>query len=163
MKTTKSPELAPIFAVTAALPREEVVLPEHPHHPGTGSVAETALLSEVKATCPKVTDPDSWRKNRPYRYGWSLFEAGFYWEAHEVWEPVWLACRQNSLEKIFLRAAIQMTNACLKRVMGNRKAARRLFDHVDELLEELKTRLQAEDETYMGVDLTVFAKTENEI
>ncbi len=116
------------------------------------------MLTEVKATCPQVTDPDSWRKNRPYRYGWSLFEAGFYWEAHEVWEPVWLSCRPNSLEKMFLKAAIQMTNACLKQVMDNRKAARRLFDHVDELIGELKTGLQAEDETYMGADLMIFAR-----
>lgn len=121
-----------------------------------------ALLAEVKALCPKVTDPDNWRENRTYRYGWSLFKAGFYWEAHEVWEPVWLASRPNSLERGFLKAAIQMTNACLKQAMGNNNAARRLFDEVDELIRELKTGLGAEDETYMGVNLAGFGRSANE-
>lgn len=138
------------------------MLPAHPHRPGTGSVAQMTLLIEVKALCPKVTEPDNWRENRTYRYGWSLFEAGFYWEAHEVWEPVWLASRPNSLERSFLKAAIQMTNACLKQAMGNSNAARRLFDEVEELLDELKTGLRAKDETYMGVDLAGFVRSRNE-
>lgn len=119
------------------------------------------MLADMKANCPEVTDPDNWRENRTYRYGWSLFEAGFYWEAHEVWEPVWLASRPNSLERMFLKMAIQMTNACLKATMNNGNAAQRLFDEVEALLREVKTGLGAEDKTYMGVDLTVFARSEN--
>ncbi len=117
-----------------------------------------ALLDEAKAHCPETTDPEKWRENRTYRYGWSLFEGGFYWEAHEVWEPVWLACRPNSLEKVFLRAAIQLTNAFLKEAMGKKNAARRLFDEVEGLAGELETALGAENKSYMGVDLTRFAQ-----
>ncbi|TQV79542.1 DUF309 domain-containing protein [Denitrobaculum tricleocarpae] len=143
------------------LPGDVVALPARPHHPGTGSVADMALLEEVKQACPERTDPGKWRQNRTYRYGWSLFEAGFYWEAHEVWEPVWLACRPNSLEKSFLRAAIQLTNACLKDAMGKTNAARRLFDEVEGLVSELKTALGAENTSYMGVDMTRFARRES--
>ncbi len=117
------------------------------------------VLNKVKALCPAVTDPMGWRDNLPYRYGWSLFEAGFYWEAHEVWEPVWLASRPNSPERIFLKAAIQMANGSLKLALGKTNAARRLFDEVDSLRAELQSALGAETGSYMGVDLAVFDRT----
>lgn len=143
------------------LPQEIFPLPPHPHRPGTGSVADRTLLDRVKASCPETTDPEQWQENQTYRYGWSLFEAGFYWEAHEVWEPVWLASRPNSLEKTLLKAAIQLANANLKAVMGKRNAARRLFDEVEGLVDELKTALGKERTSYMGVNPTRFLEDRN--
>ena len=41
---------------------------------------------------PKPPDPDDWRACRDYLYGIDLFNHGFYWEAHEAWEGLWVAC-----------------------------------------------------------------------
>ena len=136
------------------LPQDVFPLPLNPHRPGTGSIADTTLLDRVRARCPERTDPAQWRENQTYRYGWSLFEAGFYWEAHEVWEPVWLASRPNSLEKTLLKAAIQLANAKLKAAMGKRNAARRLFEEAGGLAGELKIALGKERTSYMGIDPT---------
>lgn len=61
-----------------------------------------------------------------YKAGWALYDDKFYWEAHEMWEPVWMACPQNSAEKLFLQAIIQAANAKLKVLMERPNAAMRL-------------------------------------
>ncbi len=36
-------------------------------------------------------EPDGWRDSPAYLRGIDLFNAGYYWEAHEAWEPLWHA------------------------------------------------------------------------
>ena len=65
--------------------------------------------------------------NAAYRYGWALFEAGFHWEAHEVWEAVWMRADPNSRERSLLAGLIQVANARLKARMGSARAHARLL------------------------------------
>ncbi|MBO6637790.1 MAG: DUF309 domain-containing protein [Roseitalea sp.] len=58
--------------------------------------------------------------------GTDFFENGFFWEAHEVWEAVWMACPPNSAEHRFVQALIQLANAELKLAMDKPHAAMRL-------------------------------------
>ncbi len=64
--------------------------------------------------------------NAAWLYGLTLLRKGFYWEAHEVLEPVWMAAPPNSAEKAMAQAVIQLANAALKLDMGKPKAAARL-------------------------------------
>lgn len=114
----------------------DLPLPRAPHRPGSGSVPDSGPLERAKAEAPARTDPDAWAENLPYRYGWRLYEEGFYWEAHEVWEAVWLACAPQSRERLLLQVLIQLTNARLKAVMGQEKAVARLLAEVDRLRAE---------------------------
>jgi predicted metal-dependent hydrolase len=109
-------------------PALDHALPETRHVPGTGTTPELGLLEEVKVLAPPRTDVEAWRENVPYLYGMALFEAGFYWEAHEIWEPVWMNCAPNSPERHLLQALIQYANAALKRAMGRARATRRLIE-----------------------------------
>jgi len=114
----------------------DLPLPRAPHRPGSGSSPDLAPLQRAKAQAPRRTDPQAWAENLPYRYGWRLYEAGFYWEAHEVWEAVWLACSPQSRERLLLQVLIQLANARLKAVMGQTKAALRLLAEVERLRAE---------------------------
>lgn len=58
--------------------------------------------------------------------GWALLDAECFWEAHEVWEAVWMALPHNSAERRFVQASIQLANGLLKQKMGRPKAALRL-------------------------------------
>lgn len=58
--------------------------------------------------------------------GLSLYRAGFFWEAHEAWEPLWLAAAPNSRERAFLQALIQLANGWLKCAMDKPAAAARI-------------------------------------
>lgn len=122
-----------------------LALPAHAHVPGTGTAPDMAPLEAAKALVPARVVAAEWEDNAAYRYGWLLHDAGFYWEAHEVWEAVWLACAPNSREKTFLKAIIQLANARLKQRMGKPAAARRLFAEAERLLAELPA-----DTEFMG-------------
>ena len=70
-------------------------------------------------------------------------------EAHEVWEPVWLACRPNSAERRLLQALIQYANAALKAEMGRDRAAARLLAATAGHLRRVGA---ADGQGFMGVD-----------
>lgn len=72
------------------------------------------------------TNPSSWRSNPAWRAGVTLYAQGFFWEAHEVWEAVWMNARPNSRERALVQALIQLANAALKQRMGRPEASRRL-------------------------------------
>ncbi len=126
-------------------------MPARRHRPGSGSAPDHALLAKVVAACPARTEPDRWSGNGPWCYGWRLFAAGFDFEAHEAWEPVWRRARPNSRERLLVQAVIQLANARLKRRGGRQRAARRLLGEAAALLDELRAR--GGEDPLMGVDV----------
>lgn len=70
-----------------------------------------------------------------WRAGWQFYGAGYFWEAHEVWEPVWMQLPPNSAARHVVQAVIQLANAELKIKMGRLQAAQRLCtlvrEHID--------------------------------
>ncbi|MEO1291454.1 MAG: DUF309 domain-containing protein [Pseudomonadota bacterium] len=104
-----------------------LALPEVWHIPGkTPHPSADHPASRVARTAPNPTDPAHWRDNLAYLYGLRLYHAGFYWEAHEVWEAVWMNARPNSPERHLLQGLIQLANAGLKIRMGKLRAVQRL-------------------------------------
>ncbi len=84
-------------------------------------------LDAVKALTPPRVSEETWHDAPAYAYGLRLYARGFFWEAHEVWEAVWLATAPNSQERYLLAGLIQLANACLKLEMAQPKAALRLL------------------------------------
>ena len=70
------------------------------------------------------------------RYGLTLNDRGYFWEAREILETVWAAAPQGGRERIMLRACILIANANLRLRMEKAGSAGRLFN---EALTELKT------------------------
>lgn len=62
-----------------------------------------------------------------FKAGFTAFDAGYFWEAHELWEPVWMALPPQSPERHLLQALIQLANAALKSAMGQDRAAARIL------------------------------------
>lgn len=60
--------------------------------------------------------------------GKRLFTKGYFWEAHEAWEPVWMDLEEDSAERALVQGMIQIANARLKLVMGRAKAAARIAE-----------------------------------
>ena len=123
--------------------------PDARHVPGVTPRPETSPAFDAAREAPAYTVDRTWRENQTYLYGVDLYNAGFFWEAHEVWEPVWMRAGGNSRERLAVQGLIQLSNACLKLVMQRPEAARRLLDiSRDKLLEASQS-----GETIMGVDL----------
>jgi len=74
-----------------------------------------------------------------FRHGLHYIDTGFYWEAHEVLEPVWMALPETSEERRLVQALIQIANAGLKLEMGRPRAAARLCAIAHQLLTSLQS------------------------
>ncbi len=132
----------------------DIKLPSSAHVPGSGSRPDMAPLEQAKALAPAVTRAQDWQDNVAYLYGHDLMRGGFYWEAHEVWETVWLATPANGPERVLLQALIQQANARLKSEMRRENAAARLQAQVEALRIDLISRLGAGVKTYMGIGIS---------
>lgn len=63
-----------------------------------------------------------------FQAGLQYLREGYYWEAHEVLEPVWMALPADSVERKFVQGLIQLANGRLKLCMARPKAALRLVE-----------------------------------
>jgi predicted metal-dependent hydrolase len=129
--------------------------------PGTGSAPDRAPLEAAKRLVRTPVDPAAWRSDAAYRYGARLHAEGFFWEAHEVWEAVWMACAPNAPERRLLRALIQLANAALKLRMDRRNAALRLLREAESLLGEVAA--STGEPRLMGIALAPLRDTLREL
>ncbi|MEO0362637.1 MAG: DUF309 domain-containing protein [Pseudomonadota bacterium] len=106
----------------------EPPLPAHRHTPGRNERHEEGAFDWIRDQAPAETTSAGAADNPAWAYGLRLFNAGFYWEAHEVLEPVWMNAAPNAPERALSQAVIQLANAALKREMGRPRAALRLCD-----------------------------------
>ncbi|MBL4892172.1 MAG: DUF309 domain-containing protein [Rhizobiaceae bacterium] len=110
--------------------------PTYAHIPGSNPRHREDLFDEICASVtPDMTVSDL-SKTSAWQSGLDLYRHGYFWEAHEVLEAVWMQCPQNSVERYFVQAIIQITNARLKLIMKRPKAAGRLFDKASTLFHE---------------------------
>jgi hypothetical protein len=96
--------------------------------PGVNARPDEAFFAAVKASAPAATADETGAENVAWRYGLRLLNAGFYWEAHEVLEPVWLNAAPNSRERQLVQAVIHLANGLLKQAMGRPGACLRLAE-----------------------------------
>ena len=66
---------------------------------------------------------DQWRSCAPYLEGIDLFNAGYYWEAHEAWEAVWKAVGRQGVEGELVQGLIQLAAVGIKIRQGYGDAA----------------------------------------
>jgi predicted metal-dependent hydrolase len=101
-----------------------------PYVPGQTARPDEGAFDALKDVSGPLETCVAWRA------GWDFFERGFYWEAHEVWEAVWMAAPERSKEKLLVQGMIQRANAKLKARMGRAEAAARIEAKAARLLSE---------------------------
>ncbi len=94
-------------------------------------------------------DPEKWRASEEYLYGIDLFNYGFWWEAHEALEAVWVAAGRRTETGLFLKGLIQISAAHLKWSQGSHEVALR---KAEAGLEKMK-RI---DGISLGIDVAAF-------
>lgn len=57
---------------------------------------------------------DHWRTNETYLYAVDLFNAGYWWEAHEAFERLWRLADSEASSRLLLQGLIQLAAAALK-------------------------------------------------
>ena len=91
--------------------------------------------------------PDDWTDCELYLYGIDLFNFGYWWEAHEALETVWLAAGGTSTRcGIFVQGLIQLAAAQLKRFVGSMRGAQSLTEAGCE-------KLAVVEGVYLGIEV----------
>lgn len=63
---------------------------------------------------PEPIAADDWAASEAYCLGVALFNAGYYWEAHEAWEGLWLAHQRRGPTAEVLKGLIKLAAAGVK-------------------------------------------------
>lgn len=100
---------------------------------------------------PHAFPPETWAESEDYRYGIDLYNFGFWWESHEVFEGLWHAVGHKTEQGNFFQALIQVAAANLKQFLSAANAAETLARRGLARLEKLPPR-------YMGVDVREFTE-----
>ena len=113
---------------------------------------------EHRRDIPKVKtiniSPKKWFENEAYVYGIDLFNHGFFYEAHEVWEALWMKVDRETVQGKFLKALIQLAASRLKTLMGEAKPPERLSLKARELFQIVLNSGKCDLEgSYMGFSI----------
>ena len=122
------------------------VWPLHAYVPGKTARHAKNAFDSMRETAQSGLSPYQLAQSRAFCVGLTYLKAGFYWEAHEVFEPVWIALPNPSRERQFVQGLIQIANGFLKVKMERPKAAARLEGIARQLV------LEEWEDTIMGVD-----------
>lgn len=84
-------------------------------------------------------EPSAWWECEEYLFGFDLFNAGYYWEAHEAWEAVWHALGRKGPAADVVKGLIRLAACGVKArerkpdgVTGHAAGAARLFGEAAE-------------------------------
>ncbi|MFY0634129.1 MAG: DUF309 domain-containing protein [Vannielia sp.] len=104
--------------------------PEYAYVPGQTPRHPEGAFDALRDT----VDPEP-MQSQALRTGLDWIDAGYFWEAHEVLEPVWLVLPDGP-DRTGIQALIQLANAGLKQRMQRPEAALRLCGIAARLIEE---------------------------
>jgi len=93
-------------------------------HPGIHPEGHSYQKPEEKI---EYLPPENWARNEHYLYGIDLFNHGYWWEAHEAWEGIWLTTKKLDLYGQYLQALIQFSAGFLKLYSGTKAGFDKLF------------------------------------
>ncbi len=112
-------------------------MPEHAYVPGQTPRHAEGRFEHLTATVHQGMSTAQLGQSEAFCTGLVYLRRGYFWEAHELFEPVWMALEAGSDDRRLVQALIQLANAQLKRKMQRPKAAKRLCIVVRELLATL--------------------------
>lgn len=79
--------------------------------------------------------PEGWSDSDHVKWGQRLFNGGYYWEAHEAWEHLWLSLGRTTEEALAVKGLIKLAASGVKCREGNAVGATRHALRSIELLE----------------------------
>ena len=103
---------------------------------------------------PSPLEVESWRNSLDYLHGFDLFNAGFYWEAHEAWEGFWHAAGRHGQTADFLKALIKLAAAGVKHLEGVPGGVKTHGRRAGALFRSVASNLAGPGE-YLGLSLQV--------
>ena len=107
-------------------------VPGRTAHPVSDPRGHSYGRAPAKVAAP---DPENPGGSPELLYAVDLFNHGYYWEAHEVWESLWHACGRTGSTADFLKGLIKLAAAGVKAREGKAAGVRRHAQRAAELFE----------------------------
>ena len=150
--------------VTTSRYRPDVEFPSYAYVPGRGPhpVSDPrghsygSGLSGIAAP-----DPENPAGSPEFLQAIDLFNYGYYWEAHEVWEALWIACGRSGSTADFLKGLIKLAAAGVKAREGKPGGVRRHAERAAELFEQ--TARATGTHAILGLEVGRLVAAANEI
>ena len=115
----------------------------------------------AQGECARTVLPiegDGWPTSVPFLRGVALFNAGYYWEAHEAWEALWHSHGRRGSTADVLKALIKLAAAGVKVRQRQRHGVMTHAARASVLFETVRAQ---EGRAWLGLDLdrlSVFAR-----
>jgi hypothetical protein len=94
-----------------------------------------------------------WRRCHEYLHGIDLFNYGYYWEAHESWEAVWVVLGRTGPDADFLKGLIKLAAAGVKAREGRSAGVARHASRAVQLFRSLNAVSEGEPNVIWGLPL----------
>lgn len=124
-------------------------MPSHAYLPGRSARHPAHWFDDIKASVTEDIPAHELHTTMAFIAGRVYFDAGFYWECHEVLDPVWMQTKEPSPERDMVLTLIQLANARLKMRLGQLRASWRLCDMAETHLSRCPT-----DRKILGVHVS---------
>lgn len=124
----------------------------HAYIPGVSERHTEDYFDPVRSTAREGMTAEALARSDAFQLGLRYLDTGYFWEAHEVLEPVWLALPAGGDERRLVQALIQFANAQLKLKMQRPKAAKRLCGIVRDQLSDISI------EVAMGIEIAQLSR-----
>ena len=129
----------------------DIALPDYAYVPGETPRHAEGVFAPYHNSVPPDIGVQELPSTLAWRAGLIFFDQGFFWEAHEVLEPVWMATPRYSAEHQLVQGIIQLANAALKAKMNRPHAAGRLCTKARD---HLRAARSAKGESIMEQDVS---------
>jgi hypothetical protein len=127
-------------------------LPKSAYIPGqTGRPTEAELRALLGDDHFGIFSPATGACDPRHRVAIDLFNAGFYWEAHEAWERVWVSCGRRGAVADVVKGLVKLAAAGVKNAQGNPIGSTRHARRAAELIAQTRGTLGP---VMAGVELT---------
>jgi uncharacterized protein len=133
-----------------------IVLPPYTYVPGRSPHPVSDPVGHMHGAAqdvPQRPDPETWDRSAEYLRAVDLFNHGYYWEAHEAWEQLWMAAGRQGVVADFLKGLIKLAAAGVKVREGNAAGARRHVARARQLFQQTIMARDESHERYFGLTL----------
>ena len=137
------------YAPDVSLPAYAFVPGRNPH-PITDPLGHSFGKPHV---VPEPLDPERPNASCEFLTAIDLFNAGFYWEAHEAWESLWIAAGRSGIVADFLKGLIKLAAAGVKAREGQPVGVVRHSRRAVELFESVRSKQFDRPLLYAGLSL----------
>lgn len=137
------------YAPEMPFPAYAFVPGQHPH-----PVTDTRGHSfSHRPVVPSPLEPRAAFDSREFRFAVDLFNSGYYWEAHETWEQLWVVAGRTGVVADFLKGLIKLAAAGVKAREGKPVGVQRHVTRAAELLESVRQCQPAESLQFASINL----------